>query len=92
MAKSFSYEQAPLNMDVRARLLDDNRVRVGLVLDYNGGGFDGGEGEGPQPIDQGIRQAVTVVLENGKPMVVAQSADAIGDRRVTLEVKATVLK
>lgn len=89
----FSYDKAPLNMDARVRLLDDNRVRVALVLDYKGGRLETADGqEGAEAIDQGIRQAVTVVLENGKPMVVAQSADAIGERRVTLEVKATVLK
>jgi hypothetical protein len=88
---AFNYNSAPLNMDARVRMLDDNRVRVGLVLDYKGRLESEGQ-DGTEPIDQGIRQAVTVVLENGKPMVVAQSADAIGDRRVTLEVKATVLK
>jgi hypothetical protein len=31
-------------------------------------------------------------LENGKSMVAAQSADPIGDRQVTVEVKATILK
>ena len=32
------------------------------------------------------------MLESGKPLVVAQSADAVGDRRVMLELKATILK
>jgi hypothetical protein len=33
-----------------------------------------------------------LVLENGKPLVAAQSADPVGDRQVTVEVKATILK
>jgi hypothetical protein len=35
---------------------------------------------------------VTLILESGKPMVAAQSADPIGDRQVTVEVRATVLR
>ena len=33
-----------------------------------------------------------LILENGKTMVVAQSADPVGDRQVTVEVKATILR
>jgi hypothetical protein len=33
-----------------------------------------------------------MILENGKSMIVAQSADPIGERQVTVEVKATVLR
>jgi hypothetical protein len=39
-----------------------------------------------------VRQSIGVVLSSGVPLVVAQSADPHSDRRVTLEVKATVLK
>jgi hypothetical protein len=35
---------------------------------------------------------VSVLLDPGTPVVVAQSADAVGNRRLALEVKATVLK
>jgi hypothetical protein len=79
-----------LNMDVRAWLRDDGRVTAYLTLESQGGPIDLGErGSGS---DAGIRQSVSVVLEQGKPLVVAQSADAVGDRRLALEVTATVLK
>ena len=39
-----------------------------------------------------LHESVPVILENGKPMIAAQSADPIGDRQVTVEVKATILK
>jgi hypothetical protein len=39
-----------------------------------------------------IRQNLRVVLENGKPLMVSQSADPVGDRKVTVEVTATILK
>ena len=85
-----NYQNAPLNMDAEALLRDDGRVLVSLTLDYRGAGTE--PGAEATTLDQGIRQSVTVVLESGKPLIVAQSADAVGDRRVALEVKATVLK
>jgi hypothetical protein len=39
-----------------------------------------------------LRDSVTLILENDKPMIAAQSADPIGDRQVTVEVKATILR
>jgi hypothetical protein len=87
-------------MDARAFLRADGRIKVALTLDYQGTSQD--EKQPPPtevvetvvggPMDRGIKQTVVVVLESGKPLVVAQSADAVGDRRVALEVKATVLK
>jgi hypothetical protein len=38
-----------------------------------------------------VRHSVTVVLENGKPLTIAESADPATDRRVKLQVKATIL-
>ena len=39
-----------------------------------------------------IRDAVTMILESGKALIVAQSADPVSDRQVTVEVKATILR
>jgi len=33
-----------------------------------------------------------VILQSGKPLVISQAADPIGDREIIIEVKATVLK
>jgi hypothetical protein len=33
-----------------------------------------------------------VILQNGKPLVVSQAADPTTDRKMTVEVKATILK
>lgn len=40
----------------------------------------------------GMNQSLTVVLQSGKPMIVSQAADPVSDRKVVVEVKATVLK
>ena len=44
----------------------------------------------------GVRSVVTVdqtmMLSNGKPTTVSQSADAATDRKVSVELKATILQ
>jgi hypothetical protein len=85
----------PLNIDVDPMLLDNGKVRVKINLQY----------DWPAPIDTpgappargtviktGLHDTVVLILENGKPMIAAQSADPIGDRQVAVEVKATILK
>jgi len=84
----------PLNVDVFPELLADNKIRLNLTLQY----------DWPAPMEAGrdtprgtvvktaLRDSVTFILENDKAMIAAQSADPIGDRQVTVEVKATILR
>ena len=39
-----------------------------------------------------IQENLSVNLEDGKALVVSQSADPVSDRQVTVEVRATILK
>jgi hypothetical protein len=88
-----SLTRAPLNMDATVFLRDSGRVLARVTLEYNRGSVEIGDSGGQRAaFASGIRQSVSVMLENGKPLVVAQSADPEGDRRVTLELKATLLK
>jgi hypothetical protein len=91
----------PLNVDVEPQLLTDNRIRLRLNLQYNLPSSEG-RTSGPvgQPSREGgavlrttdIRENLSLILENGKALVAAQSADPVGDRQVTIEVKATILR
>ena len=86
----------PLNMDAEATLLPDGKLRLSLRLQYDLPspamlGRPGG-GEERQPAKTSIVESVNLVLENGKSIVAAQSADPVSDRQVVLEVKATLLK
>ncbi len=84
----------PLNVDTSPNLLADGKIRLGFNLQY----------DSPLPIESAermprgtvlktaVHQSVMLILENGKSTIAAQSADPIGDRQVTVEVKATVLK
>jgi hypothetical protein len=84
-----------LNIDAAPELIADGKIRLGCNLQY----------DWPPPLEQADRSlprgtvmktvmhdSVSLILESGKPMVAAQSADPIGDRQVTVEVKATVLR
>jgi hypothetical protein len=83
-----------LNVDASPTVLSDGKIRLGFNLQY----------DWPAPLDgsaastrgtvvsTALHDQMSVILESGKPMVAAQSADPIGDRQVTVEVKATVLR
>lgn len=78
---------ANLNVDATPTLRNNGRVQLRLAMEY-------------QPPTQGqsptryaaIDELVTVLLEPGKPTLVSEASDPSTDRRVTVEVVATVLK
>ena len=74
-----------LNVDASAEIVRDNRIRVLLSLEYT-----------PQDSDKGsvmaISEAVATLLEDGKLLVVSQSADPASDRKVRVELKATIVR
>jgi hypothetical protein len=74
-----------LNVDGRPEILREGRIRVNLSLEY---APQDGDRAAPAP----IQESVTALLEDGKALVVSQSADPSGDRKVRLEVKATIVK
>ena len=86
----------PLNVDTETHLLADGKIRLMVNLQYDL------PAERAAPITEQtvvatlrktmIQENLVVILESGKPLVVAQSADPVGDRQVTIEVKATVLR
>jgi hypothetical protein len=91
--------EVPLNVDTEPYLLSDGKIRVRVNLQY--------ELPAPPPNPTApsevareagtlrktsIHENLSLILESGKPIIAAQSADPVGDRQVTIEVKATVLK
>ena len=87
----------PLNVDAQPRLLPDGKIRVSVNLQYDlPANTETGEGRvtglvGPLT-KTSIHENLSLVLENGKSIVAAQSADPVGDRQVMIEVKATILR
>jgi hypothetical protein len=78
-----------LNVDAWPMGYRDGRVRTRISIEYNPPNPD--TPESPVPTIS-IRETVFVWLESGKPLVVSQSADPRSDRRLTVEVTATLLK
>ena len=86
----------PLNVDVEPELIAEGKIRVRVNLQYDLPGSVTGQGTetpgaGSLRRTQ-IRENLAVILENGKSVTVAQSADPVGDRQVTIDVKATILR
>jgi len=91
-----SLGDVPLNVDVEPELIADGKIRVRVNLQYDLPGSVTGQttetpGAGALRRTQ-IRENLAVILENGKSITVAQSADPVGDRQVTIDVKATILR
>ena len=89
----------PLNIDASPSLLTDGKIRLGFNLQYDWPAPLEGVGTTPPPpiprgavIKTALHDSVTLILESGKPVIAAQSADPIGDRQVTVEVKATAVR
>lgn len=77
-----------LNVDVRPFVAVDGAIQLELTLVYEPpkGTADARQSK------QKINQSQTVVLTSGKPLIISQAADPTSDRKVVVEVKATVLK
>ncbi len=85
--KSSSRGNAPpsvLEVVARPEILEGGRIKVKLSLTYRPGA--------PEQAEAGIEKSIVAVLNDGAPTVVSESADAASDRRVTVEVKATIQK
>jgi len=90
-----SIGDVPLNVDADPQILADNKVRLHLNLQYAlpAASSQGAEMPGAGSLrTTGIHENLAMILDSGRPLVVAQSADPVGDRQVTIEVKATVLR
>lgn len=80
-----------LNVDARPFVSIEGPIQLELTLVYSPPG-EAASREGQKARPTGLNQSLTVVLQSGKPLVVSQAADPISDRKVLVEVKATVLK
>jgi hypothetical protein len=84
----------PLNVDVEPTILNDNKIRLVCNIQYDLPATEEAlTNEKRGTITKSaIHENLSLILDNGKPIVAAQSADPIGDRQVTVEVKATILR
>ena len=85
-----STHEVPLHVDARPIITLDGRIRVNMTINYDSMG--GARDAASYPSRIQLREELGVILESGKPLVVSQSADPLGDRKVMVEVKATILR
>jgi hypothetical protein len=92
-----------LNVDARPFVMGAGIVQVELTIGYNPLSAQTLEAYDPQKSDRAsytasqirpteLNQSLTVVLQNGKPLIVSQAADPVSDRKIIVEVKASILK
>ncbi|HET7219194.1 MAG TPA: hypothetical protein VFJ02_14155 [Vicinamibacterales bacterium] len=84
-----NYLPIVLNVDAQPEVLKDGRVRVQVTLEYRA---QTGEGTQEENQPSNLTESFSVILDDGKPMLVTQSADPGSDRRVKVEMKATQVK
>ncbi len=78
----------PLLIDATPRILDTGKIRLNITLNH---AMLEPRSSGPE-YQINLQDALSVILDNGKPLIVAQSADPVSDRKVSVEVKATIMK
>ena len=80
---------ATLNVDAAPVIVKDGLMRVMIGLEY----FPR-PSEGPIPNEgQGsLSQRLTLLVESGKPVIVSQASDPTSDRKVIVELTATIQK
>lgn len=79
-----------LNVDARPMVSVDGPIQLELTVVYSPPGAT--TGDVPRVRPTGVNQSLTVILNSGKPLVISQAADPVGDRKIIVEAKATVLK
>ena len=83
------FRPVTLNIDATPRLHKDGKIRLDLTIEYRP---TGAESDTEQSTTPTINEMIGVLLEDGKPLVISQSADPATDRKVKIEAKATIIK
>jgi hypothetical protein len=90
---SYNYRSVGLNVDVeQAVIVTGNKVRVSLNVEFSGVDEKMGPGAGGPPSFPTFSQRMSLYLESGKPVLVAQSGEPATGASQTVEVKATIMR
>jgi hypothetical protein len=89
-----------INVDARPAVLKgkEGSVQVELGLQYQPTGTAGSgpatdlTGASAGSTQTGLNERISAILESGKPLLISQAADPTSDRRISVEMKATILK
>ncbi len=79
-----------LNVDASPTIVKDGLMRLDLSLEYTPkpGTESASSGEGRSPLNERL----SLLVESGKPLTISQASDPTSDRKMTVELTATILK
>lgn len=89
---SYNYRNVTINVDAHPAIVqkEPNKLLLELGLQYQP--KSGGGQEDLEPGMASLNESMSLILESGKRMIVSQAADPTSDRKITVEVTATILK
>jgi hypothetical protein len=79
-----------LNVDATPIILKDGLMRLDIGLEYvpKPGSENAASGEGRAQLNERLG----LLVESGKPLIISQASDPTSDRRISVELTATILK
>ena len=89
---SYTYRNVTINVDARPAIVakEPNKISLSFGLEYLPKTTSSQEEMEPGMTSWSER--LSLILESGKPVVISQAADPTSDRKITVEVTATILK
>jgi hypothetical protein len=83
-----------LNVDAQPEIVSNGKIRLNFTFQYSAPAPESLAGDTPRGtvLTTNLRESLSLVIDDGKPLLVAQSADPTSDRTVSVEVKAAILK
>jgi hypothetical protein len=84
----------PLNLDAFPTILANGKIRLTCSIQYNSAPTSAPVSSNDPRVGSGtdIKQNLVLILESGKSLVISQATDPISDRKVTVDVTATILR
>jgi hypothetical protein len=79
-----------LNVDATPVIIENDRMRLDIGIEYapKPGSENASSGEGRSTLNERLG----LLVDSGKPMLISQAADPTSDRRISVELTATILK
>jgi hypothetical protein len=82
-----------INVDARPLILRDGSIRLNLGLEYQPRPNPGQPDAAVQAAQMSaLNERIGLIVQDGKPLVISQASDPGSDRKVTVELRATILK
>ena len=81
-----------INVDAQPTITIDGPIRVQLGLEYSPVGPADAGNTSADPGRSSLNERIVFMISPGKPLVVSQAVDPLSDRRITIELTATIMK